>query len=133
MHESSDTLPEWLPTKSLTMSLTFILYAKSIRIISKHLIFNNLTFFYRVEWQYTTLLRWVLSWDYHLNAIRSKLSSANFAISKIKHIVPEKVKLYYQIKSYQIKSNQIKSYQIISNHIKSYQIKSNHLFQRKQA
>ena len=35
-----------------------------------------------------------LSWDHHLNAIRSKLSCANFAISKIKRIVPEKVKLY---------------------------------------
>ena len=35
-----------------------------------------------------------LSWDHHLNAIRSKLSCANFAISKIKRIVPKKVKLY---------------------------------------
>ena len=35
-----------------------------------------------------------LSWDHHINAIRSKLSCTNFAISKIKRIVPEKVKLY---------------------------------------
>ena len=35
-------------------------------------------------------------WD--LNAIRSKLSCANFAFLKVKHIVPEKLKLYYQIK-----------------------------------
>ena len=35
-----------------------------------------------------------LSWDHHINAIRSKLSCANLAISKIKRIVPEKVKLY---------------------------------------
>jgi len=39
-------------------------------------------------------------WD--LNAICSKLSCANFAILKIKHIVPEKLKFYYQIKSNQI-------------------------------
>ncbi len=44
-------------------------------------------------------------WD--LNAICSKLSCANFAILKIKHIVPEKLKFYYQIKSYQIKSNHL--------------------------
>ena len=34
-----------------------------------------------------------LSWVHHLNHIRGKLSSANYAIAKVKNLLPKKIKL----------------------------------------
>ena len=34
-----------------------------------------------------------IDWNFHINYVRSKLVSANFALSKVKYIFPEKVKL----------------------------------------